>query len=32
LDVSFFKYAMPLIAGEVKCAYESGLPSFARLK
>ncbi|MDR1890993.1 MAG: 6-phosphofructokinase [Puniceicoccales bacterium] len=31
-DISFFKYAMPLIAGEVKCAYENGLPSFARLK
>lgn len=32
LDVSFFKYAVPLIAGEVKCTYENGLPSFARLK
>ncbi|MDR2776739.1 MAG: 6-phosphofructokinase [Puniceicoccales bacterium] len=32
LDISFFKYAMPLIAGEVKCAYENGLPSFARLR
>ncbi|MDR2778967.1 MAG: 6-phosphofructokinase [Puniceicoccales bacterium] len=32
LDVSFFKYAMPLIAGEVKCAYENGIPSFAKLK
>ncbi|MDR2737434.1 MAG: 6-phosphofructokinase [Puniceicoccales bacterium] len=32
LDVSFFKYAGPLIVGEVKCAYENGLPSFAKLK
>jgi hypothetical protein len=32
LDVSFFKYAGPLIVGEVKCAYENGLPSFVKLK
>jgi hypothetical protein len=32
LDISFFKYAMPFIAGEVGCASESGLPSFTRLK
>ena len=32
LDVPFFKYASPLIAGEVFPQYESGVPVFAKLK
>jgi 6-phosphofructokinase 1 len=32
LDVPFFKYAAPLIAGEVNRTYENGLPCFAKLR
>jgi 6-phosphofructokinase 1 len=31
LDIAFFKYAAPLIVGEIKCAYENGLPIFSQL-
>ncbi|MDR1433425.1 MAG: 6-phosphofructokinase [Puniceicoccales bacterium] len=32
LDVPFFKYASPLIIGEVRCYYEGGVPSFSQMK
>ncbi len=32
IDVPFFKYASPLIAGEHFSSYESGIPSFAKLR
>jgi 6-phosphofructokinase 1 len=31
LNTQFFKYAAPLIVGERACAYENGVPHFARL-
>ncbi|MDR1595972.1 MAG: 6-phosphofructokinase [Puniceicoccales bacterium] len=31
-DISFFKYSLPLITGEARCAYENGIPSFPQLK
>ncbi|MDR1401488.1 MAG: 6-phosphofructokinase [Puniceicoccales bacterium] len=31
LDAAFFRYAAPLILGEVKYVYDSGLPVFAQL-
>jgi 6-phosphofructokinase 1 len=31
-DIQFFKYAMPLISGEVRCSYDGGLPSFAKFR
>ncbi|MDR1413998.1 MAG: 6-phosphofructokinase [Puniceicoccales bacterium] len=31
LDAAFFRYAAPLIGGEMRCAYENGLPIFAQL-
>ncbi len=32
LNMQFFKYALPLIKGEVQVPYEAGLPIFAKLK
>ena len=32
LDVPFFKYASPLIMGEVASTYENGLPALAKLR
>jgi 6-phosphofructokinase 1 len=32
MDIPFFKYASQLIAGEVRCQYENGLPAFAKFR
>ena len=32
MNFNFYKYALPLIQGEVKVPYENGVPSFAKLK
>ena len=32
MNFNFYKYALPLIQGEVQVPYENGVPSFAKLK
>ena len=32
MNYNFYKYALPLIQGEVQVPYENGVPTFAKLK
>ncbi|MFQ3270033.1 MAG: hypothetical protein ACI9A1_000344, partial [Lentimonas sp.] len=32
MNYNFYKYALPLIQGEVTVPYENGVPTFAKLK
>ena len=32
MNFQFFRYALPLIQGEVAVPYDNGLPAFARLE